>query len=70
MKTENTIRSEAIDILIKHLGPIDTERFLAYINREKFDYTQWQKNLWNDKTIEEIHQMGVELEKSRKDRRS
>ena len=66
MKTESTIRSEAIDILIKHLGPVDTEKFISYINREKFDYTQWQRNLWDDKTIEEIHQMGVELEKNKK----
>jgi len=40
MKTENTIRSEAIDILIKHLGTIDTEKFLSSINKEKFDYTE------------------------------
>ena len=66
MKTESTIRSRAIDVLIRHLGSVDTEKFLSYINREKFDYTKWQKNLWNDKTIEEIHQMGVELEKKRK----
>jgi len=66
MKTENTIRAEAMDILIKHLGPIDTGKFLSSISREKFDYTQWQKNLWNDKTIEEIHQMGIELEEKRK----
>jgi hypothetical protein len=66
MKTDNAIRVEAINILIKHLGPIETEKFISMINREKFDYTKWQKELWNDKTIEEIHQMGVELEKNRK----
>jgi CHAD domain-containing protein len=33
------------------------------VNREKFDYTEWRKTLWNDKTIEEIHQMGVRIRK-------
>jgi hypothetical protein len=63
MKTDNTIHVEAMNILIKHLGPIDTEKFISMLSREKFDYTKWQENLWDDKTIEEIHQMGVELEK-------
>ena len=66
MKSENTIKAEAMAILIKHLGPVDTEKFLSFVSREKFDYTEWQKDLWNDKTIEEIHQMGIELEKKKK----
>jgi hypothetical protein len=66
MKSENTIKAEAMAILIKHLGPVDTEKFLSFVSREKFDYTEWQKDLWDDKTIKEIHQMGVELEKKKK----
>ena len=66
MKTGNVIKVEAMKILIKHLGPVDTERFIALVNRGKFNYTEWQKDLWVDKTIEEIHQMGVEFEKNRK----
>ena len=65
MKTDNVIKTEAMKILIKHLSPVDTERFIALVNREKF-ITEWQKDLWVDKTIEEIHQMGVEFEKTRK----
>jgi len=30
------------------------ERFITLINREPFDYTEWQRNLWNDKSIEEL----------------
>jgi len=66
MKTENTIKIEAMNILLKHLGPVDTARFFASICREKFDYTEWQKTLWEDKTVDEIYQMGVELEKTMK----
>jgi hypothetical protein len=30
------------------------EKFISLINKEPFDYTQWQSTLWNDQTIEQI----------------
>jgi hypothetical protein len=66
MKNDNVIKYEAMNILLKHLSPVDTERFIAMISKDKFNYTEWQKSLWNDKTIEEIHKMGIEFEKNRK----
>ncbi len=33
---------------------IMAERFITLINREPFDYTEWQRNLWNDKSIDEL----------------
>ncbi|MDR1492412.1 MAG: hypothetical protein LBT05_06810 [Planctomycetaceae bacterium] len=45
-----------MNILIEHLGVLNTERFINSILKDQFDYTEWQRNLWNDKTIEEIHQ--------------
>jgi len=26
---------------------------------DTFDYTEWQRNLWNDKSIKEIHMMAT-----------
>ena len=41
--------SEGMDILIKNLGYVDAERFVALMNREPFDYTKWrQSNLEED----------------------
>jgi len=34
--------------------------------REPFDYTEWQKTLWNDKTVGEISRMAMER-RQRKD---
>lgn len=62
MKTDRVLRLEATEALIKALGEVDTERFIAMIKRETFDYTEWRRNLWKDKTIDEIHQMAVEFE--------
>ena len=36
------------------LGLIEAERFIMLIQKEPFDYTQWQENLFEDMSIEEI----------------
>jgi hypothetical protein len=66
MKTDAVIRLEAMDALIEKLGEVDAERFIAMVNREKFDYTKWQRNLWQDKTIDEIHKLATEFENNKK----
>ncbi len=43
-----------LDILVNEVGPVDAERFIAYIQRERFDYTEWQKDLFAGMSIEEI----------------
>jgi hypothetical protein len=62
MKSEIVLRSEAMEILTKYLGLVDAERFIDIIKKDKFDYTEWRKDLWEDKTIEEIHQMGIDYQ--------
>ena len=32
--------------------------------REHFDYTEWQRTLWNDLTIDEVYQLAVDREKT------
>ena len=54
MKTDNIIRAEAMDALITTLGAVDTERFISMVKRDTFDYTEWQRDLWKDKTLEEL----------------
>jgi len=63
MRADNVIRLEAMDALIATLGAVDTERFISMIKRDAFDYTEWQRNLWNNKSIEEIHSLATEYEK-------
>jgi hypothetical protein len=63
MKTDNVIRLEAMDALVSTLGAIDTERFISMIKRDTFDYTEWQRKLWDMISIEEIHARATEYEK-------
>jgi hypothetical protein len=53
-----------MDALIATLGEIDAERFISMVKRDTFDYTEWQRDLWKDKNIEEIHALATEYEKS------
>jgi hypothetical protein len=66
MKTDTVIRNEGMNILIKKLGLIETERFIMLIQKETFDYTKWQENLFDDMTIEEIYNNAAKLRNKNK----
>ena len=59
MRTDNVLRYEAMDILLRAFGMVDTERFIAMIKRDTFDYTEWRCGLWNDMTIDEVYEESV-----------
>ena len=52
--SDEVLGARCLDILSREVGPVDTERFIAYINRERFDYTEWQQTLFAGQSIEEI----------------
>ena len=64
MKTDTIIRNEGMEILSKYLGMVEAERFIMLIQREPFDYTKWQENLFENMTIEEISKNAAEHRKS------
>lgn len=51
MKTDTDIRFEGMRALIQNLGTVEAERFIALINREHFDYTEWRKSQWSEETV-------------------
>ena len=52
--TDTELKLRGIEALIAALGVVQAERFVSLILREPFDYTQWQRDLWPDKSLEEI----------------
>jgi hypothetical protein len=54
MLTDTEIKRKGVRILIENLGAVDAEKFISLINKEPFDYTQWQSTLWSDQTIEQV----------------
>jgi hypothetical protein len=65
MRTETVLRVEAMDLLLKTFGVLETERFITSIKSNNFDYTEWHKNLFKGKSVEEIHKMAIEFEKNK-----
>jgi hypothetical protein len=64
MKTDTLLKNEGMEILSKYLGMVEAERFIMLIQREPFDYTKWQGNLFEDMTIEELSKKADEYVKS------
>ena len=54
MKPDAIIKKEGFQALKDKLGPVEFERFIVIINREKIDYTKWRKNLFEDLPLEEL----------------
>lgn len=48
-------------VLSQHLGLVEAERFIALIQREKFDYTQWRQNLFAELSGEEISRQAMKF---------
>ena len=51
---DTVLAKQGIDLLVEHLGKVETERFIAMILREPFDYTKWQSDLFSDMSAEEL----------------
>ena len=56
IKSETVLRAAGMRLLLEGLGAVNAERFIHCVKNEHFNYTEWQRDLWKDKTIEEIHQ--------------
>ncbi len=60
MITDTEIKVKGMETLIAGLGELNAERFITLMLREPFDYTKWQRNLWKDKSVEEISKMAMQ----------
>ena len=54
MNVDTEIKVKGLALLTEHLGSVEAERFVAIIQREKFDYTKWRQNLFSGLSGEEI----------------
>lgn len=64
MRTDIEIKMAAFEILSNNLGMVETERFIALIQREKFDYTKWRENLFDGLSGEEISRRAMAFQKT------
>ena len=64
MRSTTAIISDAYDCLIEKLGIVETEVFISTIKRERFDYTEWRKDKFEGKTLDELLDDAVEYAKN------
>ena len=63
MITDAEIRLKGLQILAKHLGDVEAERFVALMQREPFDYTKWRQGQDEELSVEGISKKAMRLRK-------
>jgi len=61
---DTVLSQNAIKCLIENFGVVQTERFIALIIREPFDYTKWQQDLYNDMSVDDLFSAASNWKKS------
>jgi len=64
MKTDFEIRNEGFKLLFQYMDSVDAERFLALVNRDRFDYTKWREGLFENMSLTEIIEQGKNYSQS------
>ena len=59
------IMSKGMSYLIEHLGIIETEQFISEITKEKFDYTKWQKEFFENIPDDVLMREAVNYDRTR-----
>jgi hypothetical protein len=55
MITDTVLKRDGMRVLAENLGIVEAERFITLMLREKFNYTEWQRNLYGDMPVEELY---------------
>ena len=69
MRNDTMIKREGFNALINKLDIVEVERFITILNRERFDYTEWRKTLWEDLSVEELSERAMQYSRQ-KDRKT
>lgn len=58
--TDTELKIKGFNTLFKALGEVAAERFISLLLKEPFDYTEWQKHIWEDRSIEDISKAAMQ----------
>lgn len=59
MTSNIEIVNKGINCLLEKLGVIETKQFISVIMREKFDYTKWQQQKFDDVSSDDFNAAAV-----------
>lgn len=55
--------TRGMQVLVEKLGIIEAETFISVIKNDRFDYTKWREDKFEDMTLEEINNAAAEYAK-------
>jgi len=61
--TDTEVKQKGLGALLDVLGEVDAGRFITLLNRDPFDYTLWQKNLFDGMDIKQLSAKAMEFKK-------
>ena len=59
MVSNMEIMNRGMSCLLEKLGVVETEQFISTIIREKFDYTKWQQQRFDNMSSDEFQEAAV-----------
>ncbi len=59
MVSNMEIMNQGMNCLLEKLGTVGTEQFISVIMREKFDYTKWQQQRFDNMSSDEFQEAAV-----------
>ena len=62
--TDTEVKKKGLGALVDALGEVNAERFITLLNRDPFDYTQWQKSQLNDMSVDELSKQAMKARNS------
>ena len=57
------VLNRGMKCLVENMGLLEAEQFIATVIREKFDYTKWQRDYFDNKSPEQLHSEAVRYAK-------
>ena len=52
--SDNELTLRGMNLLKEQFGPVDAERFVYILVKDRFDYTEWQRNLFAGETVRSL----------------
>ena len=59
--TDTEVNQKGLGALLDALGEVDAERFITLLNRDPFDYTIWQRNIFENLNVDQISSDAMRL---------
>ena len=64
MLTEMEIKIKGLNALSRELGSVDAEKFISLLLKEPFDYTEWQRTLFQNLSVAGISKAAMQVRNS------